>query len=210
MQRIFATLALVLGLAAYANADTTIANSGSAANAAAGAGAVAAPEQTVTLPTSPADTTAKLRNVPALGGMGGYAYAAPAGPCLGPSETYSGGIQAVWPFAGAGIQGGKGQSNLDWGCVIARELTIASTLCAAKVQKACDDAGKLYELLPGVSAIRAGSMPEYARAQVVPAPAPAAQPAQPAQQPQRQAIQQPIYCTSDPYIATRTGQALCK
>jgi len=133
----------------------------------------------------PTHTTAEVKTPVNLGGMGGWAYAAAAGPCLGPSETKQGGAQVGVMGWGAGGQYGQGQSNLDWGCVIARDLVIASSLCQAKIQKGCDDAAKLYEMLPGVSAIRAGAMPEYAKNQVVELPKPAAQPraAAPAQTP---------------------------
>jgi hypothetical protein len=162
-------------------------------------------------PAIPTRTEADIKTVPSLGGMGGWAYAAPAGPCLGPSETKQGGAQAAWLGFGAGGQYGQGQSNLDWGCVIARELTIASTVCAAGLKKACDDRDKLYEMMPGVSAVRAGSLPEYAKAQVVAMPAPAAAPAPRSAAPATTAsVQQPTNCTSDQFISKRTGQPLCR
>jgi hypothetical protein len=106
---------------------------------------------------------------------------------------------------------GQGQSNLDWGCVILREMAAADSLCKAKVQKACTDMDKLYEMLPGISAIRAAAMPEYAKQQVVPAPKPAQQPRADVAQPvQTAAVKQPTTCVSDEFIARRMGTTVCK
>lgn len=211
MKQIYIGIILAL-FAAPSFGQVAVAGSQSGAQA----GSLAASAGNVTVLNSapiPTHTTADVKTPVNLGGMGGWAYGAAAGPCLGPSETKQGGAQAGFMGWGAGAQYGQGQSNLDWGCVIARELVIASSMCQAKIQKACDDAAKLYELMPGISALRAGAMPDYAKPQVVAAPAPAAQPraAAPAAQPQRTAgIQQPVNCTSDQFIAGRTGQPLCK
>lgn len=211
MKQIYLSIILAL-FASPSLAQVAVAGSQSGAQA--GSLAVSAGNSvpvTITGSQIPTHTTADVKTPVNLGGMGGWAYAAAAGPCLGPSETKQAGAQVGVMGWGAGGQYGYGQSNLDWGCVLARELVIASSMCQAKIQKACDDAAKLYELMPGVSAIRAGATPEYAKAQVVAPPAPAPRAAAPAAQPQRTAaIQQPVTCTSDAFISNRTGQPLCK
>lgn len=205
MKRIFCTIAMLV-MATPAIAQVAISGSGSNASAGSLSGALAA-GNIVEAPVIPVKTEADIKNVPSLGGMGGWAYAAPSGPCLGPSETRQGGAQAVWMGAGGGLQYGQGQSNLDWGCVILREMSAADSLCKAKVQKACSDLDKLYEMLPGISAVRAGNMPDYAKAQTVAKPEPAKRADA---GPTVASIQQPRNCVADQYIAARTGSPVCK
>ena len=186
---------------------------GSLSNSQAGAQAISGTSTNSFNSSIPANTSARVENVPGLGGLMGWAYGAGSGNCIGPSDSTAVSAQAGWVGAGVGLGGGRANTNLDWGCVLRRELEVADSLCKGGMKQACDDRAALYEMQPGISAIRAKAMPEYANAQVVPKPAPAQQPraAAPATQPVRTAaVQQPTNCVSDEFIARRTGAALCK
>lgn len=178
------------------------------------ADAVAAPYQALNVQSAPipTDTRARVENAPAMGGLMGWAYGAGSGNCIGPSQSTAASGQVSVVGTGVGIGGGSGTTNLDWGCVIKRELEIADALCKGGSQKACADRDALYEMQPGIMALRAKMMPDYAKAQVTTPPEPKQQPAAKTEaQPQQTAgVRQPTNCVSDEYVARRTGSPMCK
>jgi hypothetical protein len=203
MKKFLLALSL-LALAGAAQAQINI--GGTQANSAAHAGAAAgvnfAPEASVI----PTDTKQRIENAPAMGGLMGWAYGAGSGNCIGPSESTAASAQLSVVGTGAGLGAGRGTTNLDWGCVLRREMEVADARCKGGLKKACDDLDRLYEMQPGITAIRASALPDYAQGQVVPKP-----------QPAKTASAAPVVvassnptCTTDEFIARRTGQAVCK
>lgn len=78
--------------------------------------------------TIPADTT--VRTAPSVAVVAPAMMSAASGPCLGVSETKSGGVTLSLIGGGGGIAAGEGKSYLDWGCEQERAIRTGAGILA--------------------------------------------------------------------------------